>query len=253
MLSISGLHYRYKRRYPPVLNGVDLELPAGKIGVLLGRNGSGKTTLFNVILGICKPEKGSVRFDGMDLCRLPRRERARIAAYVPQDIRFGALTVFDTVLMGRMAYFGIKTSREDHEAVARILDSMGLAPLAGRLVTELSGGERQKIAVARALAQEPRLMVFDEPTGNLDIANEHRVMDMARELAARGICVLISLHDLNQALELGDRFFFIKNGVIKYSGGEEAFTPEVIADIYGVSVRIAHAGSQKIILRGEHP
>ena len=208
MLEIQNLYFRYSRRTSMVLNGVNLTLRDGEIGILLGRNGSGKTTLFKNILGIQNPESGIIRFDGEELMKLSRRERARRIAYVPQSIHFGALSVFDTVLMGRISYFGFKAGKEDEAAVEAILRDMKLEEFAARNVEQLSGGERQKIAIARALAQEPRLLVFDEPTGNLDIANEQLIIDEARRVAReKGITILTSLHDLNQALDLGDRFF----------------------------------------------
>ena len=171
MLSIENLTFRYDRSGLPVLNGANLQLEQGQIGILLGKNGSGKTTLFKNILGINKPDSGKICFDGEDLLKMSRRERARRIAYVPQDIQFGALTVFDSILMGRVSYFGLKASHEDYVAVEKILRDMGLESYAQRNVEELSGGERQKIAIARAMAQESKLMVFDEPTGNLDISN----------------------------------------------------------------------------------
>ena len=143
MLEIKDLRFRYGRRSPLVLNGTSLELKDGEIGILLGRNGSGKTTLFQTILGILKPESGQMQFDGQDLLRMTRRERARRIAYVPQNIQFGALPVFDTVLMGRVSYFGLQAGAEDAEAVERILKDMQLEDLAARNVEELSGGERQ--------------------------------------------------------------------------------------------------------------
>ena len=117
MLEIQDLRFRYSRRGPLVLDGVSLTLRAGEIGILLGRNGSGKTTLFKNILGIQTPESGSIRFDGADLQKMNRRERARRIAYVPQSIHFGALSVYDTVLMGRVSYFGYKAGRDDCAAV----------------------------------------------------------------------------------------------------------------------------------------
>ena len=249
MLEIQDLRFRYSRRAPMVLDGVNLTLRDGEIGILLGKNGSGKTTLFKNILGIQKP----IRFDGEDLLRLSRRERARRIAYVPQSIHFGALSVFDTVLMGRVSYFGYKAGKEDEAAVEAILRDMKLETYAARNVEQLSGGERQKIAIARALAQEPRLLVFDEPTGNLDIANEQLIIDEARRAAReKGIAILTSLHDLNQALDLGDRFFFMKNGKIAHAGGAEIVTEEVIRETFDAEVRIAQIEGKKIIINGGH-
>ena len=251
MLKCEDIRFRYGRTGPLVLNGASLELKAGEIGILLGKNGAGKTTLFKNILGIQKPSGGCVTFDGENLLKLPRRERARRIAYVPQDIQFGELSVFDSVLMGRVSYFGLKAGPEDYKAVEKILEDMGLTAYADRNVDALSGGERQKIAIARAMAQEPKLMVFDEPTGNLDIANEHLILTEAKKLAReKGIAVLSSLHDLNQALNFGDRFFFLKDGVVKYTGGKEVFQEETIEDIFGLRVRIVEIRNQKVILGG---
>ena len=252
MLSVNHLSFRYSRRSPQVLKDINLELNAGEIGILLGKNGSGKTTLFKNILGICDPDGGDIRFDGEDFLKLSRREKARRVAYVPQEIHFGALSVFDSILMGRIAYFGLKASRSDYEVVERILADIQLTDYAERNVDELSGGERQKIAIARAMAQEPKLMIFDEPTDNLDIANEQLILEEARKLAHdKGIAILSSLHDLNQAMAFGDRFFFIRDGEIRYSGGTESFTPEVIKDIFDMDVRIVEIEDQRIILGGK--
>ena len=251
MLEIQNLRFRYSRRSPMVLDGVNLTLRDGEIGILLGKNGSGKTTLFKNILGIQKPEIGSIRFDGEELLKLSRRERARRIAYVPQSIHFGALSAFDTVLMGRVSYFGYKAGKEDEAAVEAILRDMKLETYAARNVEQLSGGERQKIAIARALAQEPRLLIFDEPTGNLDIANEQLIIDEARRVAReKGIAILTSLHDLNQALDLGDRFFFMKNGKIAHAGPAEIVTEEVIRETFDAQVRIAQIEGKKIIING---
>ena len=249
MLNVQNLHFRYSKSGNPVLNGASLELKQGEIGILLGKNGSGKTTLFKNILGIEKPEGGSIDFHGENLLKMNRRERARRIAYVPQDIHFGALSVFDSILMGRVSYFGLKAGHEDYLAVEKIIEDMGLTSFAHRNVEALSGGERQKIAIARAMAQEPKLMVFDEPTGNLDIANEQLIMEEAKKLARqKNISILSSLHGLNQALSFGDKFFFLKNGVVKYAGGREIITPEVVKDTFDVDVRIREIDGQTVIL-----
>lgn len=253
MLKVENICFRYSKFSRPVLNGACLELQPGEIGILLGKNGSGKTTLFKNILGIHKPGSGRILFEGEDLLKMSRKERARRIAYVPQDIQFGALTVFDSIMLGRISYFGLKSGDEDYRAVEKILMDMHLEGYAFRMVDELSGGERQKIAIARAMAQEPKLMVFDEPTGNLDIANEQLIIEEARKLAKeKNIAILSSLHDLNQALAFGDKFFFLKNGVVTHAGGRETITPEVVKDTFDVDVRIREIDGQTVVLNGRY-
>ena len=251
MLSVENLTFRYNKFLRPVLKGASLRLEAGEIGIVLGKNGSGKTTLFKNILGIHRPDGGHIRLEGSDLSRLSRVERSRRIAYVPQDIHFGALTVFDSILLGRVSRFGLRSGEEDYTAVEKILSDMKLQDYAFRNVNELSGGERQKIAIARAMAQEPRLMVFDEPTGNLDIANEQLILEEARRLAReKNIAILSSLHDLNQALAVGDKFFLLKDGVVKYAGGPEIITAELVKDIFDIDVRICQIDGQTVVLTG---
>ena len=251
MLSCENLTFRYSRGGNDVLRGLSLELEQGQIGIVLGKNGSGKTTLFKNILGIHNPKTGKIRLDGKNLQKMSRRERAQRIAYVPQDIRFGDLTVFDSVLLGRISHFGFQPGKEDYVAVERILTDMGLESFAQRSVEELSGGERQKIAIARAMAQEPLLMIFDEPTGNLDIANEQLIIQEAKKLAReKNISILSSLHDINQALSFGDKFFFLKEGVVKYAGGKEIVTEAVIRDVFDIDVKIVEIDGQKVVLGG---
>ena len=243
MLTIQGLSYRYGRRGAPVLNGVDLTLARGEIGILLGRNGSGKTTLFRNILGLCTPDSGSIRLDGLEMTSLSPRRRARYIACVPQDICFGALTVFDSVLLGRLSRFGLQAGAADHAAASQVLEELGLSALSDRNVTELSGGERQKVAIARAL--------LDEPTGNLDIANEQLLMRLAKKAAQeRHIAVLSSLHDLNQALSLGDRFFFLKDGVITCTVPRDGVTSGILRDALGGDLRLVEVEGERIVLHG---
>ena len=251
MLKVENLHFRYSKFGKPVLQGTSLQLEQGQIGIVLGKNGSGKTTLFKNILGIVNARQGEILFDGENLRKMSRRERARRIAYVPQHIHFGDLSVFDSVLMGRVSYFGMQASREDYAAVEKILEDMHLQDFACRSAEALSGGEKQKVAIARAMAQEPRLMVFDEPTGNLDIANEQLIIEEAKKLAReKNISILSSLHDLNQAMCLGDRFFFMKDGAVKYAGGKEIFTEAVIKDIFDIDVKIVEINNQTVILGG---
>lgn len=248
MLEIKDLQFSYGRK-EIVLDNINLILEPGQIGILLGKNGSGKTTLFKNILGICKPKSGEVTFDGKNLSKMTMRERASTVAYVPQHIHFGSLTVYDSILLGRISRFGLKACEDDFEAVERILTEMQLNNIASKNAEELSGGEKQKVAIARALVQEPKVLIFDEPTGNLDIANEELIIEEAKKIAKeKNIAVLSSLHDLNQAINFGQKFFFLKNGTIKYSGNKDIFTSEVLEDIYDIHTKILEIEGNKIIL-----
>ncbi len=249
MLNVENVTFRYDKRGRAVLDNASLSLAAGQVGVLLGRNGCGKTTLLRTTLGLCTPERGQVAFDGQALSGMKRRQRSRVAAYVPQDLQFGALRVYDAVMAGRVSRFGIQPGAEDRTAVDAALEDMELTALAERNVQQLSGGEKQKVAIARALAQEPRLLVFDEPTGNLDVANEQRILRQARRLArTRNITVLCTLHDLNQAMAYGDRLFLMQGGRIRYTGGGDILTPETVQEIFGARVRAAEIDGQKILI-----
>ena len=253
MLTIKDLSFAYSRRSPKVLNGLSMELSDGEIGILLGKNGSGKTTLFKNILGLSRPASGSILFNGKDLSAMPMRERARLIAYVPQHIHFGDLSVYDSILMGRVSYFGLRAGREDREVVEKLLADMKLEAFAYRSAEALSGGEKQKVAIARALAQSPKLLIFDEPTGNLDIANEELIIEEAKKISRAGnISILSSLHDFNQALYFGDRFFFLQNGSVKYSGGEEIVNEQTISDIFDISARTIDLDGKKIVLGGNY-
>lgn len=251
MLKLDNVHVRYNRKQPEVLRGVSLTLNRGEIGIILGRNGSGKTTLLRTVLGMQRVTMGNILFQGKSIADMKAAERARKIAYVPQEITFGNLSVADTVLTGRIAHFGMRAGAKDYAVVDSVLRDLELSDFADRPADCLSGGEKQKVAIARALAAEPELMVFDEPTGNLDLANEQLLMKECHRLAReKDIAVLCSLHGLNQAMELGDRFFFLKDGVIRMEGGKECFTGELIADVFGVTVQVVQHEGQNYIFGG---
>ncbi|MCR5457468.1 MAG: ABC transporter ATP-binding protein [Clostridiales bacterium] len=251
MLEIKDLHFGYDKGKNKVLNGINLTLEEGKIGILLGRNGAGKTTLFKTILGIEKPGSGDILIQSKSILGLSYKERAKQISYVPQLVNFGDLTVYETILTGRIPYFGFSAGKEDHEEVKKVISEMSLEELSEKSTEKLSGGERQKVAIARAIVGKPKLIVFDEPTGNLDLSNERLLIEETKKLSKEyGITILCSLHNLNEAVELGDSFFFMDEGVVKYSGGNELFTEEVIEDIFKVNVKVVNI-ENKILITGE--
>lgn len=247
MLSLKNLSFSYKKS--PLLQDISFTLNDGEIGVLLGKNGVGKSTLFKNIMGILKNRCGEISIDGKNLADLSRKERARLISYVPQDIRFGDLSVFDTVLSGRAASFGFSAGKSDLETTEKVLFELGLESLAFRNANSLSGGERQKVAIARALVSDPKLIIFDEPTGNLDIGGEALVLAEVKRLAReKNVMVLATLHDLNSALSLGDKFFLLKDGRLEHTLAADEITHEIIEDIFGARVKILDIEGKKIMI-----
>jgi iron complex transport system ATP-binding protein len=195
--------------------GLNVALAQGEVLALLGPNGGGKTTLLKTLLGILKPRAGAVAIGGRSLAEISIRERARLIAYVPQvHTPTFAFTVESVVLMGRTAHGSLfnRPSAHDRKVVARALEQFGIAHLAPRPYTMISGGERQLVLLARALAQEPQFVVLDEPTASLDFGNQGKVLREMRALAAAGHGILFTTHDPNHALRAADRAYLLRAG-----------------------------------------
>ncbi|MBI1202418.1 MAG: ATP-binding cassette domain-containing protein [Rhodopseudomonas sp.] len=196
-------------------HGIDVAFETGEVLALLGPNGGGKTTLLKTLLGLIDAKAGTVRIDGKPLGDYSIQERARIVAYVPQvHVGTFAFTVETVVLMGRTAHGNMLSRPSDHdrEVTARALARFGIAHLSQRPYTQISGGERQLVLLARALAQEPQFIVLDEPTASLDFGNQGKVMAEIRALAVSGLGVLFTTHDPNHALRAADRAFLLRDG-----------------------------------------
>ena len=225
-----------------IVDGVDCTVAAGTFSALIGPNGAGKSTLLRVLAAVDRPEEGTVRFGPDDLFALSRRQRARLVGFVEQDSGTElSLSVREVVALGRIphqGFFGDATA-DDHAVIESALDAADVRALAERDITTLSGGERQRVLLARALAQQPRLLVLDEPSNHLDIAAQLAVLGLLRSLASSGVTVLAALHDLNLASAYCDHVIVLRNGVVFAAGPTaEIITPRLVRAVYGVRATV---------------
>lgn len=256
MLQVESLAFGFPGR--TVGRDVSFALAAGEVMCVLGPNGGGKTTLFRTVLGLLEPHGGTISVDSSSLKNLSRPEIARRVGYVPQGhSAYFAYTVREFALMGRTAHVGVfaSPSRNDVAVAERALESLGIAHLAGRPVTEISGGERQLALVARALAQEPKLLVLDEPTASLDFGNQVRVLEKMSALAASGIAVLFSSHDPDHAFLCARRALLLVEGRVLETGTpREVIRPDTLERMYRVSVQVVPLpGGMHTCLPGMRP
>ncbi|MBN2437112.1 MAG: ABC transporter ATP-binding protein [Deltaproteobacteria bacterium] len=235
ILSVSGIAFAYKSH--PVLDGVTFALGKGQILGILGVNGAGKSTLLKCLNGILRARRGTVFLNGEDIRHLRGDAIARGVGYVPQRYGDEPLSVYDAVLLGRRPHIRWAATRRDLAVVEEVLGLMRLEAFALRPVNELSGGEAQKVMIARALAQEPELLLLDEPLSNLDLGNQLEVMQLLEEaVRQRGLTAILSLHDVNTALRFADRFLLLKEGRVHAFATRETLSAAIIEEVYGVRV-----------------
>jgi iron complex transport system ATP-binding protein len=241
MLKIVNLSVSYGSRR--VLQDVSLNVQSGEVAALIGPNGAGKSTLVRAVSGVIPVAGGTVRTNGTDLLALPAMQRARHLAVVPQAVFLPpAFSVWETVLLGRTPYLNFlgQTSAADEDIARRALVRVDALDLAERRVGELSGGEQQRVLLARALAQSTPILLLDEPTSNLDLHYQVSFMDMVHSLAKQdNLAVLVALHDLNLAARYADRVALLVNGEIKAAGSpRQVLTQEIISEAYHLPVEV---------------
>ncbi|MCW5799422.1 MAG: ABC transporter ATP-binding protein [Nitrospira sp.] len=240
-LEARDVNFSYGTRL--VLDAVSFSVPRGRVLSLLGPNGCGKSTVIKIMLGLLRPHGGAVWLDGCDVSRLSIRDRARRMAYVPQAHTLSfPYRVSEVVLMGRFAHrrvFQQTYSAQEYRVVRDAMERVGIAHLAGRIYTEISGGERQLALIARALAQGAEILVMDEPVSGLDFGNQWRLLREVRALAAEGLTVLKSTHFPDHAFLSSDEVILMHEGKILAQGRpEEAMTKDRLHLLYGVEVNI---------------
>ena len=238
MIQVDALTFSYHQNRQ-ILDRVGFRAEPGHCVAVLGNNGAGKSTMIKCIDRILKPDGGVVTVGGKNVGQLDRQELARDMAYVSQKNDCCRFTVYDAVLLGRKPYITLSPADRDHEIVSDVIDQMGLKAYEMRYLDELSGGELQKVMLARALAQQPKVLMLDEPTSSLDLKNQYEVMALVQRIAkSSSLCVIIVIHDLNLALRYCDRFLFIKDSHVFSYGGAETVNCETIRQVYGLDVAI---------------
>lgn len=239
MLLLKDVSFSYEKGMKPTLSCVDLQLEEGKIGVLLGPNGVGKSTIIKIISGLIKPKNGDIILGESNLRKIKAKERAKLVAYVPQNVEFSSLSVLDSVLLGRLPYFYSFPCSHDRAKAEKAIEDVGLSKLKDRSANSLSGGEKQLVAIARALVSSPKLLLLDEPTANLDLKHQKMILTLMRKISKeRNLTILLTLHDISEAAFVGDAFYFLKEGKIIASGDKTTITEERIKEVYDVDVKL---------------
>jgi iron complex transport system ATP-binding protein len=247
MIDVKGITFSYGTG--DVLRDISFSVHEGRVVSILGVNGSGKSTLLKTINGILRPRRGTVQVDGRETKAMSREEIARRMGYMPQKSQGTPCTVFEAVLLGRTPHISWDISRHDIAKTEEIVDLMGLGGYSHRCTTELSGGELQRVIIARALAQEPRVLLLDEPVNHLDIRSQMDVMTLIRDITRRfGIVTIVVMHDLNTALRFSDGFILMKEGSLFAAGDREIMTASIISEVYGLQVALSEVQGIPVVV-----
>ncbi|MEM2128272.1 MAG: ABC transporter ATP-binding protein [Candidatus Methanomethylicaceae archaeon] len=251
VVRISKLQFSYGGQFSVRADSLDVQ--GGEVLTLVGPNGSGKTTLLKCINALLKPASGSIEVCGRDIREYSRNELSRAIGYVPQSHTPSfPFSVLDVVLMGRVSYLSIfqQPSKNDYRKAEEALSTVGILPMRDRTYTNISGGERQLVLIARAIAQEPRLLLLDEPTAHLDFRNQVTTLETVRRLSReRGIGVVMSLHDPNHALMYSDKIALMRGGEILHRGAPgDVISVGTIEEVYGIPVEMFDHCGRKFIL-----
>lgn len=246
MIEVRDLHYAFGAK--EVLKGVSFSAQKGEFVAILGNNGTGKSTLMLCLNKIREPKAGTVTVNEQNVLTLPRKACAKLMSYVAQKAELSDATVYDTVMLGRLPYMNWQTTPHDHALCDAVIEKLNLESLKMRAVSTLSGGEQQKVMLARALVQEPEVLLLDEPTSSLDIKNAHEMLSEVRTLCKEApLTVLMVIHDLNLALRYCDKFLFLKDGEVYRFGDKSVITEDVLEAVYGIPTRLITVDGETMI------
>ena len=248
MMEVKNISYHYHGG-GEVLKDVNFTLEQGQFLAILGNNGVGKSTLLKCLNKILKADSGELLLDGESILQMSNHQVSRRIAFVSQTVPNTQMTVHDVVMLGRRPYMKWGFTEKDHQIVHSAMDRLNLESLRGRFLNQRSGGERQKGMLARALAQQPKLLLLDEPTSSLDIHNQYQVLEIVRELCHQdGLTAVVVIHDLNLALRFCDRFLLLRQGQVYANGDHRVLTPEALKAVYQIDGRVVEVENQKMVL-----
>ena len=248
MMEVRNLSFHY-RTGQDVLKDVSFDLEPGKFLAILGNNGAGKSTLLKCCNHILRPDSGSVRLDGEDLLHMSARQTAKRVAFVSQSVPGTQMTVHDMVMLGRRPYMKWGFTEEDHRIVHEAMHRLDVEEMRGRFLNQLSGGEKQKVMLARALAQQPKVLLLDEPTSALDIQNQYQVLNIVRDICRKDwIIAAVVIHDLNLALRFCDRFLLMKDGQVFRYGDRSVLDSDALKAVYGVNAKVVEIDNRHMVL-----
>lgn len=247
ILQVAGLSFHYASS--PVIRDTHFSVGEGEILTILGPNGEGKTTLLKCLNRVLTPQSGSVFVDGADLEKMSVANIARRVSWVPQHNGASRMKVYDLILLGRKPHFSWGPGAEDHFHVNDAMRLLEIEHLALRYADELSGGELQLVQIARALAQEPRVILFDEPTSSLDISHQHRLMPRIQSIIhGEKRAAVMTMHDINLALRYSDKFLLLQDGRVNAMGGREIINDASIEEVYGMKSRIVEVAGYPVVV-----
>jgi iron complex transport system ATP-binding protein len=236
-LKVDGINFAYRSRR--VIDGISFSVEKADLVSILGPNGVGKTTLIKCISKVLTPNAGSVYIEGSDLRKMSKKDIAKNIGYVAQRSETAKTTVFDSVLLGRKPHFEWDITERDIRLAGRVLHLLGLDELALKYVDEISGGEYQLVQIARVLVQQPKVILLDEPTSNLDLSNQHMIMHLIRNIVKKNhMAAIMVIHDLNLAIRHSDKFILMKQGMVFAAGGHEVITPDNIKAVYNIDAYV---------------
>ena len=248
MMEVKNLSFHYKGAQE-VLKDVSFKMEPGQFLAILGNNGVGKSTLLKCFNHILRPDSGQVLLDGKDLLHISSREVAKQVAFVSQSVPNTQMTVHDVVMLGRRPYMQWGFTEQDHTIVHDAMDRLGVEQMRGRFLSQLSGGEKQKVMLARALAQQPKVLLLDEPTSALDIQNQYQVLSIVREICHKdNMIAVVVIHDLNLALRFCDRFLLMKDGRVYRHGDRSILDSTALKEVYGVDAKVVEIEGRHMVL-----